>query len=77
MIELSKIATNLQPGEHGIWFSKKRSHISYPEDGNLRCLAVEDSSFWFKHRNKCIIESMRLFPPEGVVYDVGAGNGYV
>ena len=77
MIELNKIATNLQPGENGIWFSKKRSHISYPEDGNLRCLAVEDSSFWFKHRNKCIIESMRLFPPEGAVYDVGAGNGYV
>ena len=77
MIELSKIATNLQPGEYGIWFSKKRSPISYPEDGNLRCLALEDSSFWFKHRNKCIIESMRLFPPEGVVYDVGAGNGYV
>jgi SAM-dependent methyltransferase len=77
MIELNKIATNLQPGEHEIWFSKKRSHISYPEDGNLRCLTVEDSSFWFKHRNKCIIESMRLFPPEGAVYDVGAGNGYV
>lgn len=77
MIELSKIATNLQPGEHGIWFSKKRSHISYPEDGNLRCFAVEDSSFWFKHRNKCIIESMRLFPPEGAVFDIGAGNGYV
>lgn len=31
----------------------------------------------FGSRNKCIIESMRLFPPEGAVYDVGAGNGYV
>ena len=77
MIELSKISTNLRLGENGIWFSKKRSRISYPDDGNLRCLALEDSSFWFKHRNKCITESMCLFPPEGVVYDVGAGNGYV
>ena len=77
MIEIAKIATNLECREHGIWFRKNQSHISYPEDGHSRCLAIEDASFWFKHRNKCIIEVMHRFPPAGAVFDVGAGNGYV
>lgn len=77
MVDISKIATNLECRDPGIWFSKNRSHISYPDDGNVRCLAIEDDSFWFKHRNKCIIEAIRRFPPDGAVFDVGAGNGYV
>lgn len=77
MIEISKIAANLEFREPGIWFSKNRSNISYPDDGNIQCLAIEDDSFWFKHRNKCILEAIRRFPPDGAVLDVGAGNGYV
>lgn len=77
MIQVDKIATNLECGEHGIWFAKKRSLISYPEHGNLQCLQIEDGSFWFKYRNKCILEAIRIFPAEGAIFDVGAGNGYV
>ncbi len=28
--------------------------IEYPESGNALCLAVEESSFWFQHRNRVI-----------------------
>jgi hypothetical protein len=38
---------------------------------------VEDSSFWFAHRNSCILEAIKLFPPRGEFFDVGGGNGYV
>lgn len=39
--------------------------------------AVEDSSFWFQHRNNCILALIRKYPPRGEIFDIGAGNGYV
>jgi SAM-dependent methyltransferase len=74
---LREIAPNLELGPDGWWSSRTVSDVSYPEEGNALCFAVEDSSFWFGHRNRCILEVMKLFPPAGVVFDVGGGNGYV
>ena len=76
MIEINKITTNLAY-KNGIWVSGKRENVAYPVEGNRRCFAIEDNSFWFQHRNKCILQVMRYFPPGGTVFDVGAGNGYV
>ena len=39
--------------------------ISYPDEGNEACFAVEDESFWFRHRNACLVEMVRNFTPEG------------
>ena len=77
MIELNAIASNLECGKNGIWFAKCQSKISYPQDGNIRCRRIEENSFWFKHRNNCIVEAIRLYPPNGEIFDVGGGNGYV
>ena len=77
MIEINKIATNLEFREPGIWFSKSQTHISYPNDGYFRSLSIEGDSFWFEHRNKCILEAIRRVPPDGAIFDMGAGNGYV
>lgn len=56
-----------------------RDAVSYPENGHECCFQVEEDSFWFRHRNACIIAAVRLFPPvnRGVIYDVGGGNGFV
>ncbi len=51
--------------------------LSYPEDGNSLCFAIEDESFWFRHRNDCILEAVKRFPPQGTIVDVGGGNGFV
>ena len=53
--------------------------ISYPEEGNEACFQIEDQSFWFRHRNNCIQELVRKFPPngKGPIFDVGGGNGFV
>ena len=53
------------------------SEVSYPQDGNRACLEVEEGSFWFGHRNACIVHLLSLFPPDGDVYDLGGGNGFV
>jgi SAM-dependent methyltransferase len=51
--------------------------VSYPADGNAVCFQVEDDSFWFKHRNRCIVEAVTQFPPSGHILDIGGGNGWV
>ncbi|MGK2857229.1 MAG: methyltransferase domain-containing protein [Thermoanaerobaculia bacterium] len=63
--------------ENGIWRSNQHRELSYPEEGNEHCHALEDSSFWFRHRNNCIVAMLERFPPTGPILDVGGGNGYV
>jgi hypothetical protein len=70
-------SANLELGDQGIWFSRNRSEVSYPSSGNETCFEIEDHSFWFQHRNRCILSCMCAFPPAGAVFDVGGGNGYV
>jgi SAM-dependent methyltransferase len=78
MINLHEMAANLEPGVDGIWVARARKEeISYPDEGNSNCLALESDSFWFRHRNRCIQALLRKYPPPGVVFDVGGGNGYV
>jgi SAM-dependent methyltransferase len=50
---------------------------SYPEHGHQTCRQLEDDSFWFRHRNRCLLALFRRYPPRGTVYDVGGGNGFV
>lgn len=77
VIDIPSIADNLIPGPDGIWVSRSRGEISYPEEGNQNCLALEEDSFWFAHRNCCIQSVMTNYPPPGTLLDVGGGNGYV
>ncbi len=60
-----------------IWRPASIEAVSYPEEGNETYFQVEDNSYWFAHRSRCIVELMRQFPPNGVTYDIGGGNGFV
>jgi SAM-dependent methyltransferase len=79
MVDIGAITNGLQLGENGIWYSEVCPDISYPTDGNENCYAIEDDSFWFRHRNQCIACVVSLFPPEDgkTVFDLGGGNGKV
>jgi SAM-dependent methyltransferase len=76
-ISIAGLSNRLSLDEHGIWTSAKSSPVSYPKDGHYLCLPLEDSSYWFKHRNDCILAAIKRFPPAGAILDVGGGNGYV
>lgn len=76
-LRIESISTNLEIRESGVWFSRNQSDISYPEDACSWCFEVEKFSFWFQHRSSCISEVVKKFPPEGVIFDVGGGNGLV
>jgi SAM-dependent methyltransferase len=79
VLDIQAISSGLQLRQDGIWYSSESQSLSYPSDGNERCFAVEDASFWFRHRNNCIVSVMRAFPPpdDATVFDIGGGNGFV
>ena len=79
IINMQSISSGLFLGEDGIWYSLDTQDISYPSGGNENCFDVEDSSFWFRHRNSCIACVVEAYPPEnnGTIFDIGGGNGFV
>lgn len=76
MINLDKYTSDLIEKD-GIHFSKKNSKVSYPESGNEKCFQIEQNSFWFSHRNNCIVEAVLKYCPKNIFFDVGGGNGFV
>ncbi len=79
MTDIQSISTGLKLAEDGIWYSADTESISYPAGGNESCMAVEDNSFWFNHRNNCIIAVANAYPPKScrTIFDIGGGNGFV
>ena len=76
-IDLEALAPGLCRREDGIWFSGRQTSVSYPPHGNAGWREIEDRSFWFRHRNRCIVSLVRRFRPDGTFLDIGGGNGYV
>ena len=77
VIDPSALAANLERGTDGLWWPRTRSRVDYPDEGNAFCFQVEDHSFWFQHRNACILAVMSRYPPGGTLFDIGGGNGFV
>ena len=79
MVDVPAISDGLTQREDGIWYGAGTQQISYPSDANDLYADVEDRSFWFNHRNDCIIAAVERLPPPngGPVLDVGGGNGFV
>ena len=77
MIDLRDVAASLQLGDDGIWVAGTKSDVSYPASGNEFCAEIEAGSFWFEHRNRCLLAALERFPPGGALFDIGGGNGFV
>ena len=79
MADIQSISTGLTLGKDGIWYASDVEKISYPSGGNEECFSVEESSFWFRHRNNCIVSVVNSYPPanKGKIFDIGGGNGFV
>ena len=79
-MDLEQISVGLSLGEEGIWIPRAGERdwpVSFPSQGHAECLQIEDESFWFRHRNACLLEGLRRFPPGGTIFELGAGNGFV
>lgn len=76
-VDLRRFAPALLAGETGIWRAASSNPVSYPPDGNRECFAIEDGSYWFQHRNRVLAWALERWPPPGILFDVGGGNGFV
>ena len=61
----------------GIWCDKGSHDLDYLEARRELVFALEDRSFWFRHRNRVILSVVKRFRPQGLILDVGGGNGFV
>jgi SAM-dependent methyltransferase len=76
MINIEEYSNELIKND-GIFFAKNKGEISYPIDGHKIHFQVEDNSFWFIHRNNCIIELVKKYSPGNPFFDIGGGNGFI
>lgn len=76
MIEIKNYTEDLIL-DNGIYFTKNKQQISYPESGNQDCYQIEENSFWFKHRNNCIVALVKKYSFDKHFFDIGGGNGFV
>lgn len=53
------------------------NNISYDDDAHDFLNDVEDNSWWFRHRNRCIETIVCKYSENSVFVEVGAGNGYI
>ena len=68
MVDVGSLSdvVHLDP-DTGIWHAPTAGQISYPADHNAACFLIENDSFWFNHRNRCITAAVRRFPPNGFI----------
>lgn len=68
---------NLEENHEGVLVAKDLPAISYPEDGNRACFALENDSYWFQHRNNVLGGLVARYSPNKLFFDIGGGNGCV
>jgi SAM-dependent methyltransferase len=76
-LDLTLFADGLRRDPDAVWRGRGTEPVSYPAAGNEACFALEDNSFWFAHRNACLVALLRQFPTPGPFFDIGGGNGFV
>lgn len=75
--EITRLATQVSHQDDGVWMLEQAGAMSFPRDGNQRNADFEEDSFWFNHRQRCLIAAMRAFDPGPVFVDIGGGTGFV
>jgi SAM-dependent methyltransferase len=59
------------------WRARDEVAVNYPTGEHQISREVEEASFWFAHRNRCVVSLLRRLAPSGPLLDVGGGNGFV
>lgn len=77
MFGMLQIADNLNLSPEGIWVAPKPADFAFLPYDKTDWVQVQQNSFWYQHRNNCLKELLKNFPPSGVLLEVGAGDGFV
>lgn len=77
-VDINILTRGLVEDGDGVWHGHENDQVSYPSDGCKSAFAFEETSFWFLHRNRVIVDAIRrTAPPPRLFLDVGGGNGFV
>ncbi|NVJ47625.1 MAG: methyltransferase domain-containing protein [Cytophagia bacterium] len=60
---------------NGIYHSAQSISVSYPEEGNDRNYLLEEDSYWYAHRGRCLTAFIKQFDEARDFLDIGGGNG--
>lgn len=71
--EIKGVAQNIG----GVWHTENSAEIHFPDDVHDDLYAIEDGSFWFRHRNRTIENALRRVGSPSALWEIGAGNGCV
>lgn len=74
---LGNIYDHLQLADDGIWYSDGHKDLSFLDEDNTDWERLQEVSFWYQHREKVFAEVIKRYPPEGPIYEIGAGDGSV
>lgn len=76
---VQQFSSSISCKDDGIYYADSSEKISYPDEYNELCFEIEENSFWFRHRNNCLIELIKYYRSsnDGPIFDVGGGNGFV
>lgn len=75
--DLAALAQNLAREEPGYWRAHGHEDLKFIESDPTDWLAIEESSFWYQHRNRLFTAIVDRLPPEGTFFEIGAGNAPV
>lgn len=68
---------DVELGTDGIFRARSRhDDVNYPDEGADLTASIEETSFWFRHRNQVLELILDRYPPGGTLWDVGGGNGF-
>lgn len=71
--DIEKVARKID----GVWHTEVSADIHFPDDVHDDLFAIEDGSFWFRHRNRTIENALRRAGKPAALWEIGAGNGCV
>jgi SAM-dependent methyltransferase len=74
---VGSLSNRLTKVQDRLWTTGSAELVSYPIESHSACADVELRSYWFEHRNRCILPVVKRFPPHGPILDAGGGNGVV
>jgi SAM-dependent methyltransferase len=76
-LDLGTLAENLVMAEEGFWVSPGHQDLKFVDAETTDWVRIEDTSYWYAHRNRCFAAVIRQYPPRETLFEVGAGNGSV
>lgn len=74
---MNTIAQHVIRSSEGGWTVPGHADFGFLAEDPMSWENIEDRSFWYRHRNRVILEVIRQWRPDGRLFEIGAGNGFV